>query len=141
VHDGSLPVAELSRPKRQFKEDLKEKNKAAGRKQVHEQEKSKQVNWFSPFLWTTIEIAARRAGKPWSPRAIRVEAQRLNPIAFATLTDQVVGRWFDREARKNGSSKWSDAVVRRVKKGNSPGGESTRTGVLVSEHNFRKTAV
>jgi hypothetical protein len=55
----------------------------------------------------------------------------MDPTSFAHLTEQVVGRWVDRTAKINGISKWSDAVLARAAAGNSPGGHSTRTGILV----------
>jgi hypothetical protein len=125
-------VAELSRPRRQFKEDERRGNKPSGRKRQHEKERAERVNWFSPFLWTGIERAAFVAGKPWSPRQIRIEAQRQDPKSYATLTDQVVGRWIDREAEAEGVWKWRDSILRKVEKGNAPGGQSTRAGILVS---------
>jgi len=126
-------LAELSRPRRQFKEDEKKKRKPQGRKRTHNQETAQRMNWFQPFIWTDIEEAARRAGKPWQPRAITKEAKHINPKTFATLTEQVVGRWIDRDAHnKRGIWKWKDAVLEEVAHGNAPGGQSTRSGILVS---------
>jgi hypothetical protein len=48
------------------------------------------------------------------------------------LTEQVIGRWIDRAAQEEGISKWKDSVLAEVEKGNAPGGQSTRTGILVS---------
>jgi hypothetical protein len=55
----------------------------------------------------------------------------MDPVSFERLTEQVIGRWIDSEAKSRGGSKWNALVLARVEKGNSPGGESTRTGVLV----------
>lgn len=133
-HDTSSPsqLAEDSCPRRQFKEDLHAKCGPAGRKRRSVHGNSKYINWLSPLLWDQIETAARRAGKPWSPLEIVKQAKRLNPGVFATLTPQVVGRWIDADARKCGTSRWSTKVLDRVKAGNSPGGQTTRMGILVS---------
>ena len=120
-------VAEKSRPQRQYKEDTKAKNKPQGRKRKHPKTAASNVNWKSPFLWAQIEMAAVKAGKPWKPHDIVVEAKRLDPVAFMRLTEQVVGRWIDREAKEEGISKWKDSVLAEVEKGNAPGGQSTRT--------------
>lgn len=89
------------------------------------------MNWYTPFVWTQIVDATVRAGKPWRPRDIVTEARKLNPATFATLTEQVVGRWIDKEAKEEGISCWSEKTLKEVAKGNSPGGETTRTGILV----------
>jgi hypothetical protein len=72
------------------------------------------------------------AGKPWKPHDIVVQAKLIDPMAFLKLTEQVVGRWIDRVAQEEGISKWKDSVLAEVEKGNTPGGQSTRTGILVS---------
>lgn len=125
------PNAEASRPRRQCKEDQHQKSKPTGRKRKNEQTEAKYVNWFSPFLWSQIEDAAIRAGKPWSPREILKEAQKINPKTFSRLKEQVIGRWIDPEAKKRGVSRWKESVVNHIKKGNAPGGETTRAGILV----------
>lgn len=89
------------------------------------------MNWFTPFLWTQIETATIRAGKPWSPRAIVKEAQKLNMKSFSRLTEQVVGRWIDAEAKACGVSQWKESVLLRIERGNAPGGDTTRAGILV----------
>lgn len=59
------------------------------------------------------------------------EAQKVDPKAFARLTEQVIGRWIDGEAKRRGVSRWAASVMVRVAAGNSPGGQSTRRGILV----------
>jgi hypothetical protein len=125
-------IAEDSRPRHQYKEDARGKCKLIGRKQIHDFKTSKRVNWQSPFLWSQIEDAARRAGRPWSPRTITEQAKKANPKSFKTLTEQVVGWWIDPEGKRLGISRWKESVLEMVKKGNSPGGDSTRTGILVN---------
>jgi len=93
-----------------------------GRKRDKQQQGARQVNWQSPFLWSQIETAATRAGKPWKPRVILKETQKMDPVSFARLTEQVIGRWIDNKAKGKGISRWSAAVLARVTAGNSPGG-------------------
>jgi hypothetical protein len=80
-----------------------------------------------------IENAALRAGKPWKPRAIVKAAQQTNRTAFERLTEQVVGRWIDPVAKMQGMSKWKQSVIDQTMalEGNSPGGKTTRAGILV----------
>ncbi|KAJ6632261.1 hypothetical protein B0H10DRAFT_1639305, partial [Mycena sp. CBHHK59/15] len=129
-------MAEVSRPRRQFKEDSKKNKKPSGRKQKEKNKKrdSKLINWFHPLLFPQIIVAAARAGKPWKPSAIVREARKLNMGAFWRLTSQVVGTWIDPEAKARGVSKWKASVLSNVErgKGNAPSGHTTRTGILVS---------
>ncbi|KAJ7794834.1 hypothetical protein B0H14DRAFT_3556186 [Mycena olivaceomarginata] len=137
-HDEiSTPDAELpehSRPRRQFKEDNRQDNKPCGRKQKPENKKrnARYTNWFHPLLFSQVQAAASRVSKPWKPRAIMQELHRTNLKDFYRLTEQVVGRWIDSEARARGTSKWKDSVLQSVErgKGNAPGGHTTRCGVL-----------
>lgn len=128
--ETSSLVAEASRPRRDYKEDSRKRNKPCGRKRLHDPTKSKLTNWFSPFLWSQIETAAQQAGTPWSPREITRRAKLLNKV-FDKLTEQVVGRWIDPEAKKEGISQWKDSVLAHVERGNAPGGGNTRVGILV----------
>jgi hypothetical protein len=128
---GMGVVAELSRPRRQYKEDRQAKRKPQGRKREKHQHGAKQVNWQTPFLWSQIENAAARTGKPWKPREILREVQKMDLIRFSRLTEQVIGRWMVQSVKSQGISKWSDLVMARVKVGNSPHSASTRKGVLV----------
>jgi hypothetical protein len=124
-------VAELSPPCRQYKEDHQAKCKAQGCKWEKNQHRVKRVNWKTPFLWSQIETAAARAGKPWKPCTILQEVQKVDPICFRWLTEQVIGHWIDQSVKSQGISKWSDLVMARVKVGNSLHSTSTQKGVLV----------
>lgn len=128
----TLDIPELSRPRRQYKEDHHATQKPSGRKRIKAQQISLRTNWQSPFLWSQIELATKKAGKPWQQARIVKLAKQANPKDFSKLTEQVVGRWMDQEAKKSGISKWKDSVLARVAKGNSPGGQNTRSGILVS---------
>lgn len=123
-------VSEKTRPRRQYKEDTKKRNKPAGRKRINPQSNATRMNWKSPFIWSQIENAAVLAGKPWSPHDITVQAKRLDPVIFLRLTEQVVGRWIDPDAKAQGVSQWRKSVLAEVMAGNSPGGKTTRIGIL-----------
>jgi hypothetical protein len=61
------------------------------------------------------------------------EVKWINSTTFAALTEQVIGRWIDREAHKEkGIWKWKDSILAEVAHGNAPRGQSTRSGILVS---------
>ncbi|KAJ7752947.1 hypothetical protein B0H16DRAFT_1459665 [Mycena metata] len=95
------PLAEATRPHRQFKEDLPKK--ATGRKRKNAKKDAKLTNWFHPLVWPQVELAAVIAGKPWKPRHIEAAAKKLNATLFARLTEQVIGRWIDPEAKARGT--------------------------------------
>lgn len=128
-------LAESSRPQHQLKQDIKDTNRnchTVGRKPTKPRQKARNVNWMQPLFWAQIEAAAKKAGKPWSPKEIVGVAQKSNRQLFATLTPQVLGRWIDEEAKAKGEYRWKASVLERVKRGNAPGGHSTRRGILVS---------
>ncbi|KAJ7925709.1 hypothetical protein B0H13DRAFT_2314298 [Mycena leptocephala] len=116
--------------------DKPKNNGPCGRKRKEKNKKkdSKLTNWFHPFIWPQVVTATSRAGRPWKPSDIVWEARKLNPGVFWKLTSQVVGRWIDKAAKKEGVSKWKDSVLHNVAwaKGNSLGGHSTRMGILVN---------
>ncbi|KAJ7848553.1 hypothetical protein B0H13DRAFT_1906651 [Mycena leptocephala] len=78
-----------------------------------------------------IVAATRRAGRPWSPRAILQELHKSNPKDFQHLREQTIRTWLTHEG---GTSRWKDMVLKRVEegKGNTPGGQTTRCGVLAT---------
>lgn len=90
------------------------------------------MNWAQPALFRQIDNTARSIGGTWSPVEIVRSLKKSNPKDFSRLTPQVVGKWICPIAKKQGVSQWSVKVMARVKRGNQPGGETTRTGVLVS---------
>ncbi|KAM6492213.1 hypothetical protein JOM56_011937, partial [Amanita muscaria] len=124
-------IAELSRPRRQFKEDAKKKNKPSGQKAKHEKNDAKQVNWQNPLIWPHIEAARKKAGYPFRPADITREAKLMKPDLFHRLHERVVGQWIDTKARADGVFEWKDSVLKAVGKGHSPRGETTRVGILV----------
>ncbi|KAJ6523241.1 hypothetical protein DFH09DRAFT_1330119 [Mycena vulgaris] len=132
---SSSKLSENSRPHRQFKEDLRTLNKPQGRKRKPENAPTdvKHTNWKNPLIWSQIETAALKAGHPWKPSEICRQAKLLAPHTFRQLTEQVVGRWIDTEAKKlHGINKWKDEVLAAIPSGAAPGGQSTRAGVLDS---------
>ena len=62
------------------------------------------------------------------PAEIVHELKLKDPILFAKLAPQTLGAWID---RFGDISVWSKKTIERVKRGNSPGGFTTRVGVLV----------
>ncbi|KAJ6510462.1 hypothetical protein C8R45DRAFT_764627, partial [Mycena sanguinolenta] len=108
--------------------------KPQGRKRKEENAptNSQRTNWKNPLIWRQIDLAANKAGRPWSESEICRQAKILAPDIFANLTSQVVGRWIDKEARNRGVFKWKDAVIASIPTGAAPGGQSTRAGVLDS---------
>lgn len=128
-------LAEASRPFLQLKHDIKDKNRdkhTQGRKPTKIQKTAERMNWLQPVVWAQIEAAAQRAGKPWRPVEITRVAKQSNPQLFEGLTSQVLGRWIDSEVQVHGKHKWRDSVLEKVKRGNAPGGGTTRRGILVS---------
>jgi len=84
---------------------------------------------MSPLLWMVIDkVAKRHPGM--SPTAILNDLQKVTQEQFKRLTSQVIGCWIDRSG--SGPPRWSDKTLARVGQGNSPGGITTRVGILVS---------
>jgi hypothetical protein len=129
IAEGDPLTAENSRPRRAFKEEMRQDRDSRGRKRKHEATTAKLVNWKVPHLWSQIEAAAREVGSSMSPAAIvRILKQR-NPKDFASLHPQVLGTYMDKPTNLNERRKWKDSVLAEV--GYRPGGQSTRAGVLV----------
>jgi hypothetical protein len=61
------------------------------------------------------------------------QLQKSNSKDFHRLTEQVIGRWMDRDENNKRVSKWKDSVLENVAhRGNAPGGHNTQCRVLVS---------
>ena len=56
------------------------------------------------------------------------ELHKMEHKMFLKHAPQTVGAWIDRTGDR---PRWSDATLERVKRGNKPGGLTTRVGVLV----------
>ncbi|KAM6490369.1 hypothetical protein JOM56_014133, partial [Amanita muscaria] len=133
VDNKSESLAEMSQPGRQFREAMKKKRKPQGRKSTHSSDgtlNAIRTHWKNPLIWPHIEAAVARVGWPWSPREICKKAVNINPQMFQGLTEQVVGRWIDRESCEKGIFKWKDNVLKDVSSGHTPGGQSTQVGIL-----------
>lgn len=133
LHDSGssrLHIAEVSRPRRGIKEEQRQKNKPQGRRRLSENgpAPAKNTNWTDPLLWAHIEAATARVGFK-SPADIKRHLTLNSPPGmFDRLREQLIGKWIDKEAEP---PRWKDSTLRRVAKGNHPGGQNTRQGVLV----------
>lgn len=138
-HSDVLDVAKHSRPRHQIVHSIMDKKQShrhepLGRKRQKTSDETRvYVNYFAPLLWCHIEAARKEAGYPWRPSAIAQIARKRNPALFSTLTEQLVGRWIDKDARATGKFKWSAAVEAKIKLGvSSPGmNHKGRMSILV----------
>ncbi|KAJ3792120.1 hypothetical protein GGU11DRAFT_761029 [Lentinula aff. detonsa] len=90
---------------KKLKQDIKDGKRDShmhGRKPTKAPKKAQNHNYMQPIIWTQIEAAAQKAGKPWSPKGIVETAQKMNPQLFHRLTPQVLGCWIDDEAKSRG---------------------------------------
>jgi hypothetical protein len=85
---------------------------------------------LNPFLWASIENAARQAGYQMNPLEVVKELHKLDGKVFKQLAPQTVGAWID---RTGDCPCWSDKTLERIKQGNKPGSLTTCVGVLVCE--------
>lgn len=123
-------IAELSRPARELKKIIKDKTKKPqGRKTKIPDRPAKYHNWFSPFAWSQICIAAKKAGWDMSASRIVKAAQLSDPVVFAGLARTTVNSWIDRSKTR---PCWKASVLQRVHQGNNPGhNKGGQRGVLV----------
>jgi hypothetical protein len=126
---SSLNVAEASRPKRSLREQERQQRGKVGRPRTTVYKEALQTNWMSPLLWTHIERAAKRCSPKMSPTEICRELQKLDPVLFKVLRPQTLRKWID---TKGEWPTWSEKTLERVEAAYSPGGLTTRVGVLVS---------
>ncbi|TFY75668.1 hypothetical protein EWM64_g8344, partial [Hericium alpestre] len=125
---ASSNPAEKSRPYREFKELAREDRDPRGRKRKHGAQVAKRENWTNPLLFEQIINAGREAGPHLSATEIVKILQRRNPVHFARLTSQVLGRYIERPI--DGLPRWKESILQRVEHGMKPGGQTTRSGVL-----------
>ena len=83
---------------------------------------------MNPLLFMTINEVASHHKPLMSPADIVRDLHKLNHAQFQRLAPQTLGRWIDRSGE---SPRWSDKTLERVQAGNSPGGVTTRVGILV----------
>ena len=87
------------------------------------------TNWFEPIFWMVIEEVAKTEGWWMSPMEIVKCCQGKSLKLFHQLRADIVGKWIDQSGLQ---PCWSADTLRKVAKGNFPGGSVTRRGVLVS---------
>jgi hypothetical protein len=130
----SIPVAEMSRPKRRIQEWLQQKRQ----KTIHNpigppvqrvRELAKATNWFQPIFWTIITEVAEDIGWQMSPTEIVRGCQTRSIRLFRSLHADVIGKWINRTGSR---PCWSAETLAKVAKENCPGGNITRKGILVS---------
>ena len=78
---------------------------------------------------TINQVASRCTGM--SPAEVVRELHKINITQFGHLSPQTIGRWIDSTGEV---VRWSDKTMKRVERGNAPGGLTTRVGVLVCGH-------
>ena len=76
----------------------------------------------------TIDNVAERHKPLMSLIDIVQDLRKINPTQFGHLTPQVLGQWIDWDGE---SARWSDRTLECAQSGNSPGGVTTRVGVLI----------
>ncbi|KAF8196183.1 hypothetical protein BJ912DRAFT_1056612 [Pholiota molesta] len=125
---SSLNVAEASRPKRSLHEQERQQRGKVGRPRVSIYKPASQTNWMSPLLWIHIDRAATRCLPKMSPAEICRELKKVDPVLFKALHPQTLRKWID---SKGDAPRWSDRTLERVVAGHSPGGLTTRIGILI----------
>jgi hypothetical protein len=130
---SSLNVAEASRPKRSLHEQERQNRGKGGRPRVNIYEPASLTNWMSPLLWAHIERAANRCRPQMSPAKICHELKKIDTVLFKALHPQTLRKWID---TKGEFPKWSARTMERVAAGYSPGGLTTRVGILVCFSSF-----
>jgi hypothetical protein len=93
-------------------------------------------NWFSPFLWSQIELGAKHPSvrKSLSTYQLVKVMQQKDPITFGGLSRSTIEGWID---RSGAVPRWNDATLARIERGNHQGYDHEgRKGVLVCEKLF-----
>lgn len=123
-------VAEGSRPAREIRKKIKvETRKPAGRKKTKADRSATNVNWMTPFSWSSIKLAQAKVG--WGLTDIIRELHHINYDFFQYLKPQTVKGWIE---TVGGFSQWKPSVLARASKGNIPGhNKGGRRGVLVGK--------
>jgi len=129
-------IAELTRPSRTYKDKEQEAHcKPQGRKQKNKTQAAKYKNWHTPFCWSQILTATKRAGWEMSAKRIAKELKRMDSTIFETISPNTIDSWIDRSGDK---PRWKDSVLQRMDSltGNSPGhNKGGRQGILVCQQN------
>ena len=127
-------LAELSRPRREFKETLRGKakvtsSKKCGRKRQHFAKDSVKMNWMTPFVHRQVNQVIQKVGYPYSPKEIVRRLRILDPALYSRLRPQRISAWRDRSVTS--SFKWRDSILAAATKGNAPGGVVNRSHIFV----------
>jgi hypothetical protein len=93
------------------------------------------TNWQAPFLWPSIDAAARNTFPQYSPTEIVCRLHRENYEVYARLHPRTVQRWFQ-EDRLPGQPLWKDRILKRIEAGNKPPTTIKEHGILVSKSAF-----
>lgn len=130
-----MPIAELSRPYRAFKEKQSLKGKhPQGRKKKNERHIATYHNWHTPFLWSQIASAAKHPSVGWKMSSTEIVnlLKRQDPMTFGGLARTTVESWIDRSGDK---PKWSDRALEMASEGNdhSLGSSRGKKGIFVRD--------
>ncbi|KAF9061116.1 hypothetical protein BDP27DRAFT_1406852 [Rhodocollybia butyracea] len=134
-NEGAENLAEASQPRRELKDEIRDNNRdehTRGRKQMKITSSVERMNYFQPLIWSQIQQATKKAGKPWIPTNIVRIAKQSNPEVFKHLRPQTLRQWIDHNAKKKGIHKWTEKTLENVRRGNRPGGHTTHQGILMS---------
>lgn len=123
-----LCVVEASRPNQTLKEEVCQQRGSVGHPRMVEYKPAILMNYYNPLIWVRIARVGVYCRPQMSPTQIIRELKKLDPVVFAKLVPQTLGAWIDRSGE---SPRWSDSTLAQVERGNSPGGLTTRVGVLI----------
>jgi hypothetical protein len=125
VPGSHFSVSEISRPLWALKQKLLiAKNQQEHKPGCKTNKQKERVNWFRPTFFLLLTEAATKV-KWEGPSIIVAEARRTSPMLFKTLSPQVIGQHIIKHKG------WNDEAIRKANKCYTPGGHSTRKGVLV----------
>lgn len=126
-----LDVAELSRPAREIKARLQEKNRQPqGRPKTSVNRPAMYTNWFTPFAWQCIKDAQVKAAS-WSATSIANVLKQSHPSIFSRIRPSTIDGWIDRKGPSG--PHWTDKALTRANDGNNPQyNPEGRPGILVS---------
>jgi hypothetical protein len=121
-------LAEHSRPKREIVDKQRLANpEPRGRPRKRSHQAAQLTNWQAPLLWGPIQQAVKAVG--WSASAIRDWLKKHNTSHYGHIQANVIRRWITQDA--NGKRGWSENTLARAAQAHTPGGQTTRAGLLV----------
>ncbi|KAF9062501.1 hypothetical protein BDP27DRAFT_1368779 [Rhodocollybia butyracea] len=116
-NEGAENLAEASRPRRELKDKIRDNNRdehTRGRKRMKITSSVERMNYFQPLIWSQIQQATKKAGKPWIPTDIVRIAKQSNPEVLKHLRPQTLRRWNDHNAKKKGIHQWTEKTLENV---------------------------